>query len=183
MSYLKNLPDIFNKVNKNSLLLFVGLLALFVVLMRYNVFKGMFFSGMTNPKSNNNSLGGNSEIIGGVQPAMPAGKNEDHAKVNGIDTITRGLPSNCDRQQVTNPGDLLPKDSNNDWGAFTSQDGGELAGVNLLKAGYHNGIDTVGSTLRNANLQLRPDPPNPRGQPSPWMQSTIEPDQHQRVLA
>ena len=181
MSYLKNLPDIFNKVNKNSLLLFVGLLAVIVVLMRYNVFKGMFLSGMTNSKSNNNTRG-EKLVMGSVQPAMPAGKNEDHAKVNGIDTVTRGLPSNCDRQQVTNPADLLPKDSNNDWGAFTSQDGGELAGVNLLKAGYHNGIDTVGSSLRNANLQLRPDPPNPRGQPGPWMQSTIEPDQYQRVL-
>jgi len=182
MSYLKNLLDIFNKVNRNSLLLFVGLLAIVVVLMRYNVFKGTFLGGMTNSKSNNKSEDGNS-AMGGVMPAMPAGKNEDHAKVTGVDTITRGLPSNCDRQQVTNPADLLPKDSNNDWGGFTSQDGGELAGVNLLKAGYHSGIDTVGSTLRNSNLQLRPDPPNPRGQTGPWMQSTIEPNEHQRVLA
>ena len=30
--------------------------------------------------------------------------------------------------------------------------------------------------LRNANLQLRSEPPNPQTQVSPWMNSTIEPD-------
>ena len=53
---------------------------------------------------------------------------------------------------------------------------GELANINLLKAGQLSGIDTVGGTLRNANLQLRSEPPNPRSQVSPWLNSTIEPD-------
>jgi hypothetical protein len=51
-----------------------------------------------------------------------------------------------------------------------------LANINLLKAGYHIGIDTVGQTLRNANLQLRSEPPNPQANVGPWNQSTIEPD-------
>ena len=38
------------------------------------------------------------------------------------------------------------------------------------------GIDTVGGTLRNSNLQLRSEPPNPKAQVSPWSNSTIEPD-------
>jgi hypothetical protein len=52
----------------------------------------------------------------------------------------------------------------------------DLANVNLLKSGYHIGIDTIGNTLRNANLQLRSEPPNPTTKVSPWLQSTIEPD-------
>jgi hypothetical protein len=46
----------------------------------------------------------------------------------------------------------------------------------LLKSGYHIGIDTIGNTLRNANLQIRSEPPNPTTKVSPWLQSTIEPD-------
>ena len=52
----------------------------------------------------------------------------------------------------------------------------QLSGVNLLKAGYHIGIDTVGQSLRNANLQLRSEPANPQLNVGPWNQTTIEPD-------
>ena len=51
-----------------------------------------------------------------------------------------------------------------------------MANINLLKAGYHIGIDTVGQTLRNANLQIRSEPPNPQINVGPWNLSTIEPD-------
>ena len=46
----------------------------------------------------------------------------------------------------------------------------------MLKAGHHIGINTVSSSLRNANLQLRSEPPNPTGAVGPFNQSTIEPD-------
>ena len=36
--------------------------------------------------------------------------------------------------------------------------------------------------MRNANLQLRSEPPNPQVQVSPWMQATIEPDINRRPL-
>ncbi len=48
--------------------------------------------------------------------------------------------------------------------------------INLLKAGHHSGINTVGGTLRNANLQVRSEPPKPKSQVSPWSNSIIEPD-------
>ena len=53
---------------------------------------------------------------------------------------------------------------------------GELANINLLRAGYHIGIDTIGESLRNANLQIRSEPPNPQIYVGPWNQSTITPD-------
>jgi hypothetical protein len=46
----------------------------------------------------------------------------------------------------------------------------------LLQAGYHIGLDTIGQTLRNANLQLRSDPIIPKQEVGPWNHSTIEPD-------
>jgi len=41
--------------------------------------------------------------------------------------------------------------------------------MNFLEAGYHYGINTVGQTLRNANLQLRSEMPNPQVQVSPFL--------------
>ena len=71
-----------------------------------------------------------------------------------------------------NPGDLLPKAHSGDFSHVAPQEGG----INLLKAGHHAGIDTVGGSLRNANLQVRSEPPNPTDMVSPWNQTTMTPD-------
>ena len=57
-----------------------------------------------------------------------------------------------------------------------------MEGKNFLDASLHVGIDTVGQSLRNANRQLRSEPPNPQVQVSPWLQSTIGPDVQRRPL-
>jgi len=43
-------------------------------------------------------------------------------------------------------------------------------------------VNTVGQSLRNANYQLRSEPPNPQVQVGPWMQTTIEPDLQRRPM-
>lgn len=43
-------------------------------------------------------------------------------------------------------------------------------------------IGLQSQTLRNANLNLRGEPPNPQVKVSPWLQSTIEPDLNRRSL-
>jgi hypothetical protein len=81
-------------------------------------------------------------------------------------------------QAVANPADLLPKDSNSKWAALnpTSMNQGDILMPDLLQAGYHIGLDTIGQTLRNPNLQLRSDPVITKADIGPWNQSTIEPD-------
>ena len=59
---------------------------------------------------------------------------------------------------------------------------GDLKNVSLLKAGHHIGINTVGQSLRNANLQLRSEPANPQLNVGPWNQTTITPDMQRRPL-
>ena len=59
---------------------------------------------------------------------------------------------------------------------------GDVQNQNFLTAGYHVGINSVGSTLRNANMQLRSEIPNPQVKVSPWLQSTIEPDLNRKPL-
>lgn len=112
----------------------------------------------------------------GVRPAEPAGQNEVFASANGVQTSMPGVPSSCSQPNIQNPAELLPKDTNSQWAQLNPSGKGELANVNLLKAGYHIGIDTIGQTLRNANLQIRSEPPNPQLNVGPWNQSTIEPD-------
>jgi hypothetical protein len=79
---------------------------------------------------------------------------------------------------VANPSDLLPKDQNSEWAGLNpnTMNKGDMLMPDLLQAGYHIGLDTVGQTLRNANLQLRSDPIIPKSNVGPWHQSTIEPD-------
>lgn len=79
-------------------------------------------------------------------------------------------------QSVTAPQDLLPVDQNSQWAALNPVAQGNIAAPDLLQAGYHIGLDTIGQTLRNANLQERSDPIIPKSAVGPWNQSTIEPD-------
>ena len=113
---------------------------------------------------------------GNVQPSEPMGQNEVFASAKGVQTTSPGLPSTCSQTNIQNPAELLPKDTNSQWAQLNPSGKGELANVNLLKAGYHIGIDTIGQTLRNANLQIRSEPPNPQLYVGPWNQSTIQPD-------
>jgi hypothetical protein len=85
-------------------------------------------------------------------------------------------------QSTAPASDLLPKDVNKQWSSMNPSGNGQLQGVNLMKAGSLIGINTVGSSLRNANLQVRSEPPNPQMNTGPWNQSTIEPDKFRTPL-
>ena len=118
---------------------------------------------------------------GAVMAALPLGDNEQFASVSGIKTPTRS----CYPQNSLKPDDLLPKDKKNDVNNFDKQypvSEGILKGVNFLEAGYQVGVNTVGQSLRNANQQLRSEPPNPQVNVSPWLNTTIGPDLARRPL-
>jgi hypothetical protein len=112
----------------------------------------------------------------GVQPSQPLGQNETYASATGMATSTQGLPPSCSREPVADPSELLPKDTNSQWAQLNPSGSGDLENVNLLRSGYHMGIDTVGNSLRNANLQLRSEPANPQVNIGPWNNTTISPD-------
>ena len=79
--------------------------------------------------------------------------------------------------------ELLPQDSaSSEWAQANPSGSGSLKDKNFLQAGHHIGINTTGQTLRNANMQLRSDPPNPQVKVSPWLQSTITPDTNRQPL-
>ena len=81
-------------------------------------------------------------------------------------------------KEVANPKDLLPNDENSQWAALnpSTANKGDVLMPDLLKAGHHIGLDTVGQSMRNANLQLRSDPVISKKDVGPFHQSTLEPD-------
>lgn len=121
--------------------------------------------------------------FGSIGASDPNG-NETYSKVAssmpGMDASTS--PSCFPRDRLT-ADELLPKDAaNSKWAQLNPAGQGDVRDQNFLTAGYHVGVNTTGSSKRNANLQLRSEPVNPQQAVSPWMQSTIEPNAFQRPL-
>lgn len=154
------------KLKQHHVIAILGFVGLVLLIRQFTLRKGTPLSGMqvrAAPVAEQSS---------GPEASNPLGQNEDYADVSDGDA--QGLPpsaaASCD------PAELLPSDQNNEWARLNPSGAGDLNNVNLLKAGYHTGMDTVGSSLRNANLQVRSEPPNPTEKVSPWGNTTIEPD-------
>lgn len=79
-------------------------------------------------------------------------------------------------QPVANPSDLLPKDENSQWASLNPIGDHKPILPDLLQAGNLIGLDTIGQTLKNPNLQLRSDPTIQKVNVGPWNNSTYEPD-------
>jgi hypothetical protein len=91
--------------------------------------------------------------------------------------------NDCFPKDKLTPDDLLPKDAaNSEWAQVNPAGQGDLKNKNYLTAGYHMGVNSIGSTLRNANMQIRSEPPNPQVKVSPWLQTTIDPDLNRRPM-
>ncbi len=122
------------------------------------------------------------------QASEPVGTNEIFKPINnGDDNNPTGLggnqlPRDCYPKDQLTPSELLPGDPNTKWAQVNPSGQGDLKDQNFLNAGHHLGVNTVGQTLRNSNLQLRSEPPNPQVKVSPWMQTTIEPDSNRRPM-
>jgi hypothetical protein len=126
---------------------------------------------LDTPQSVNNDLQG--QFMGEASSAGGTGSAGD---------MGTGMQSCFPRDRLT-ANDLLPKDAaDSKWARINPSGTGDIHDQNYLTAGYHVGINTVGQSLRNANLQLRSEIPNPQNAVGPWMISTIEPDLRQNTL-
>jgi len=91
-------------------------------------------------------------------------------------------PAGCYPRDQLTPVQLLPADQDSIYAQQNPMGVGSLKGKNFLSAGALIGVNTVGQTLRNANLQLRSEPPNPQVSVSIFNQSTIQSDMNRRPL-
>ena len=189
---MKFLKEVTKMMTVNRILFLVGLLVLAVIVGQYSMSRNKMVDGMSGQYYDNEeemqykdyaNKGNQEEIRAGMAtpPVQPApsdfGQMKEFAQVKGNSVSPIDPPCvSAPRQFEEDPSSLLPKDVNNEWARLNPTGQGNLDNVNLLKAGYHLGIDRVNQTLRNANLQLRSEPPNPKLNVGPWMNTTIEPD-------
>lgn len=121
-----------------------------------------------------------------AQPIVPAAAGaegfSDYEATMGAVPMGAKKPAGCYPRELLNPTDLLPSDPNSQWAQVNPTGAGDIMGKNFLSAGALIGVNTIGQSLRNANLQLRAEPPCPQVQVSPWLQSTIEPDLSRKPL-
>jgi hypothetical protein len=154
-------------------------------------------SGIRTPAANPASTGSKNAEHAAVDPAVataakvpkPAGAGkEGFADFAGGDSMgpvpmaAAAKPQGCYPREQLNPGDLLPHDANSTWAQVNPTGAGDLQGKNFLSAGALVGVNTIGQSLRNANYQLRAEPPNPQVAVGPFLNSTIEPDLGRRPL-
>ena len=146
------------------------LLVICFVLLSYSSAKGSILDRMTDGNGNMTMTPTSGPTMAAPSMAPPTA----HA-VSASASPTPSPSSGYVMQPVANPSDLLPKDKNSQW-ASLNPSSGNVAMPDLLQAGYHIGLDTIGQTLKNANYQLRSDPVIEKTNTGPWLQSTIEPD-------
>jgi hypothetical protein len=178
MSFFNNLQK---NIKAHHFIALIGILVLALAIMQYSGRKTNYndgFGGNTSlqpQQLQQPMMAQNNDSVGASEG--PISQNEVYANVpNGSTTSTYGLAPVPRANAAYDPSELLPKDLNSQWAQLNPAGSADFKNVNLLKAGYLIGIDTVGSTLRNANLQERSEPPNPTSSVSPWMNTTIEPD-------
>jgi hypothetical protein len=171
---LKNISQGFSKFFTNErIVVLVIFLILVWGLLAYSGSKSMSvdtFGGSKYPSE--------TSVTGIVEPAGPASNSMESNNAATNAAPAAPAVTQMAGSSVANPSDLLPNDPNSQWSALNpnTMNKGDVLMPDLLQAGYHIGLDTIGQTLRNANLQLRSDPVIPKAAVGPWNQSTIEPD-------
>ena len=161
-----------------TLLIVLGIIAVIWVIYSYVEQRSggpMGISGMSsdmNPAYSDSSMDSSEP-----HPDMPSANVDSYASADGVQSsIIQPNVQVRQQESIQNPAELLPKSNDSPWSAVAPNGQGELANINLLKAGFLAGIDTVGTSLRNANQQIRSEPPNPQIYQGPWNISTITHD-------
>jgi hypothetical protein len=148
---------------RDKIFILIALIILGYALMSYSDSKSLVLDNMDD-----------GHVGGASAPQMPSDASAGMANVPPMSQPTGGYTA----QAVASPAELLPKDQNSQWAALNpvAMNQGSVVMPDLLQAGYHIGLDTIGQSLRNPNLQLRSDPIIQKADVGPWNQSTIEPD-------
>jgi hypothetical protein len=135
--------------------------------------------------------GGKPDAMGNCSDGSPAKIHSMKAKEGFADLAamegpaefgSASAPAGCYHRDQLTPSQLLPADQESIYAQQNPMGVGSLKGKNFLSAGALIGVNTVGQTLRNANLQLRSEPPNPQVSVSIFNQSTIQSDVNRRPL-
>lgn len=145
-----------NYFNKKTMLWGAGLLILLALIYQYGYLLTGEKAGMQNETSTES------------QPSTTSSSSPE--------------PSSSDytAQTAVSGNELLPSNMNSEFVNINPNNGVTMP--DMLQAGIHNGLDTVGQTLKNSSLDLRGDVTIPKSDTGLCNVnvSTIEPDQTRR---
>ena len=167
----KDFVKFFKSDNAKWVFVVVVVLLIIWALMSYSNTKNLVKDAMQNAVSvkpyTQTDLDGQEE----------AASVEDYRKsmTKEVPAATAGT-SGYQLQPVAKPEELLPKDQNSQWAILNPVNNSTPITPDLLQADNLIGLDTVGQTLKNANLQLRSDPVIEKQNVGPWNNSTYEAD-------
>ncbi len=194
MNVKEAISSLMSMIKKNMLVVAVLVIAvgLYFFASKYSASKLLSADGYSNTDGSGNSAAAASAASHqqpaaaaagtppSIAPEVQANDSTGAGQYSSVDGSSEMMqqPSSYATRPVNQPADLLPLpvDQNSNWSSVNPMGAGDLANVNLLNAGYFNGIDTIGQTMKNANLQIRSDPPIPKMETGPWNQSTNEAD-------
>ncbi len=92
-----------------------------------------------------------------------------------------GKGSQLSDEEIFNVNNFLPKETNKDWFEVMPEPI-SVKNRHLINVSRPIGVNTIGTSLRNASYDIRGSPPCPKFVVSPWLQSTIEPDYNLKGL-
>jgi hypothetical protein len=154
--------------------IFVAIVVVFLLwaIMTYSSGKSVMMDNYANI-----GIDTNTDYNSAYSPTLRSRKAKPDYKVDTVPAEpVRSRSNSYNAQNVANPTDLLPVDQNSQWAALNPVNNKNPKIPDMLQAGNLIGLDTIGQTMKNANLQLRSDPIITKQNVGPWNNSTYEPD-------
>lgn len=128
----------------------------------------------------NNNVIGNSET-GDNDQFMPVDETGDKHAVFKSNGAPCGSSQNCEPEELYDVDKMLPQEVNNDWFEVAPEPI-SVKNRHLINITKPIGIDTIGSSKKNASYDLRGAPNCPKTVVSPWLESSISPDTNLKPL-
>jgi hypothetical protein len=129
----------------------------------------------------NNNVVGNSQT-GENDKFLPVDEtNAGYAVFKSRGKATCGSNQNCEPEDLFDADKYLPQEVNDDWYEVMPEPI-SVKNRHLINITKPIGINTIGTSLRNASWDLRQSPSCPKYQVGPFNQSSIEPDTNLKPL-
>lgn len=164
--------------NRKELVFAVIALLLAAALLSYSGSKSFNLDGMedgsnADPYVTTNNLAKQPTVR--ESPAQHYVPTEEQKQMIVADNADGKAPAGYQSKDVNAPTDLMPSQGS-EWTSYAGTT------PDLLAAGYHIGIDTIGQSRGIPNYDLRAVPFIEKANVGPWMQSTVEPDRQGIVM-
>jgi len=143
--------------------------------------------GNLGPSDWNDYFDHNNNVVGNSQTGendnfIPVDESSGNLAVFKTKSrATCGSNQNCEPEDLFDVDKYLPQEVNDDWFEVQAEPI-SVKNRHLINITKPIGINTIGTSLKNASHDLRGSPACPKFVVAPWLQSSIEPDTNLKPL-